>query len=386
MKYNFTQIIDRKNTYSIKHNHTRSGVPEDAIPLWVADMDIQTPPCVIEALQKQVSHGIFGYSEPDERYFEVVMDWFRRRFSWRTQKEWIVLSPGVVTAIHIAIEALTNPGDGVLIQEPVYNPFAESVNLTRRTLQINELVYSDGRYTIDFDDFEEKAKHSKLFILCNPHNHVGRVWTLEELSKIGEICLRHGLMVISDEIHQDFVFPNHKHTVFSEINPDLAERTITCTAPSKTFNLAGLLLSNIFITNEKLRKKYKAKYSEYGLSQNGVMGIVACKAAYEQGEKWANELVNHINGNMRLIDKLLSEKIPQISLVNPEGTYIAWLDCKKLGFSDDQLDSFMRNKAKLWLVRGTNFGKSGTGFMRLNTACSDAVIKKALLQLETALK
>jgi len=382
MKYDFDRVIERRNTYSIKYDPASRGKPDDVLPLWVADMDFAAPPCVIDALVSHVQHGIFGYSEPDAAYFSVIRNWFEKRFNWSPEREWLTITPGVVTALYIAIRALTEPGDGIVIQQPVYYPFESSVRQTGRKLLVNALGFNDGRYTIDFDDFEEKIKDAKLFVMCNPHNPAGRVWTGDELVRMGEICLRHGVTVIADEIHQDFIFPGHKHRVFAALDPRFADITVTCTAPSKTFNLAGLSHANIFIANETLRGKFKQEYARCGLSQPGVMGLVACKAAYQGGEDWLEQLLVYLSGNMSLIKEFLQTHIPKIKLVEPEGTYLAWLDCSGLGLPAQELDKLITEKCKLWLSSGRSFGKGGEGFQRMNAACPRSVLSEALQRLK----
>jgi cystathionine beta-lyase len=384
VKYDFNLVIDRRGTYSIKHDPAAYGMPDDILPMWVADMDFQAPPCVAAALEERVRHGVYGYSRPDEGYFDAAAGWLERRFGWRVRREWLVITQGVVNAIHIAIKALGEPGDGVVIQQPVYYPFEQAVRNTGRRLLVNELVYSNGLYSIDFDDFEDKIKQAKLFILCSPHNPVGRVWTRDELERMGGICLRYGVTVISDEIHQDFVYPGRRHIVFAGLDPGLEGLTVTCTAPSKTFNLAGLPLSNIFIQNKELRDRFIREYANCGLGQPGVMSIAACKAAYEAGEEWLDELLLYLGGNVSMIREFLQARVPKIRLVEPEGTYLAWLDCTGLGFSAKELDDLVVQKAKLWLDGGDMFGASGAGFQRLNTASPRSILHNALTRLESA--
>jgi cystathionine beta-lyase len=386
-KYDFDRVIDRRNTYSVKYGEaSRRGKPDDALPLWVADMDFQSPPCVIDALTKQSRHGIFGYSDTGDAYLEALRGWFARRFGWNTEHYRLVKTPGVVNAIHIAIRGLTETGDAILIQPPVYYPFASAVRLTRRKLVLNELLCESGRYSIDFADFEKKIadNHVKLFILCNPHNPVGRVWTGDELARLGDICVRHGVVVISDEIHQDFVYGEHTHKVFAELDPAFRDLTVTCTAPSKTFNLAGLQLSNIFIANDRLWEAFRREYSRCGLSQPGVMGVVACQAAYEGGDDWLRELLDYLAGNLACLRSFLAERVPQVRLTEPEGTYLAWLDFRILGLDDQKLDEMILHAAKLWLDDGLMFGAGGSGFQRLNFACPRSVLQEALERLEKA--
>jgi cystathionine beta-lyase len=382
MKYDFESVIDRSNSCSIKYEPTWRGKPADVLPLWVADMDFAAPPCVQEAIVSRAKHGIFGYSEPDAEYFDVMQKWFGERFNWAIQRDWLSIVPGVVNAIYIAIRALTKPGDGVVIQQPVYYPFEFSIKKTGRQLLVNELILSDGHYSIDFQDFEEKIKQAKMFIMCNPHNPVGRVWNSDELTRMGEICLRHNVIVIADEIHQDFVFPKHRHIVFEALNNDFASIAITCTSPSKTFNLAGLLHANIFISNKVLRNKFKEEYAQLGIGQPGVMGLITCKAAYQNGAEWLDELLEYLAQNMLLLKTELSEHIPRIKLIEPEGTYLAWLDCRELGLSPQKLDEAVVHKAKLWLNAGYTFGKGGDGFERINAACPSSVLRKALERLK----
>jgi cystathionine beta-lyase len=247
---------------------------------------------------------------------------------------------------------------------------------------VNELVLKDGYYSIDFEDFEEKIKQAHVFILCNPHNPVGRVWTRDELIRMGEICLRHGVKVIADEIHEDFIFPEHKHLVFSALNNDFADITLTCTSPSKTFNLAGLLHSNVFISNKELREKFKEEYAQLGIGQPSVMGLISCKAAYESGAQWLDELLQYLAQNMLFLKTYLSQHIPKIKLIEPQGTYLAWLDCRELGLPAQKLDETITHKAKLWLNAGYTFGKGGKGFERMNVACPRRVLHNALERLK----
>ncbi len=387
MTMNFDEIIDRTNTDSIKYDFAvRRGMPEGLLPLWVADMDFRTPPCVTEALVEKSRHGVFGYSETGDAYFEVLSDWFSRRFNWQVQPDWLVKTPGVVFALCTAIRSLTREGDAVLIQQPVYYPFSESIRVNNRKLIVNELVYNGGGYTIDFEDFERKIiEHNvRLFILCSPHNPVGRVWTREELIRLGDICVEHGVRVVSDEIHADFVFPGHEHLVFADLKPEFADITVTCTAPTKTFNLAGLHISNTFIASRELRSHFRRKIARCGLSQLNVMGLVACKAAYAGGEEWLEALKIYLEENLAFLRRFLRERIPQIRLVEPQGTYLVWLDCKALGLGDKALDDLIIRGAKLWLDAGTMFGQGGSGFQRVNIACPRSLLKQALEQLESA--
>jgi len=388
MKYNFDKIIDRRNTYSLKYSPASRGKPEYVLPLWVADMDFSSPPCVLEAITEHTKHGIFGYFNTGDDYFNVLREWFSRRHNWKIEQDWLIKTSGVVNAIHIAILAVTKPRDSVIIQQPVYYPFMSAVSSTGRKLVVNQLVEKDGFYEIDFDDFEQKIvkNNVKAFILCNPHNPVGRVFTRKELKRMGNICLRHDVAVVADEIHQDFIYDGHEHLVFAGLTPRLNDITITCTAPTKTFNLAALPISNIFIANEKLREEFLRVYGKFGVSQTGIMEIVACVAAYEHGEDWLSELLSYLTNNMSFLDDFLKSELPEVKLIKPEGTYLAWLDFRALGLSDDELDAIITYKAKLWLNRGTSFGAGGDGFMRLNTACPRSTLHRALERLGRALR
>ncbi len=389
MAYNFDEIIERKDTDSLKYDFAaRRGKPKGLLSLWVADMDFRAPQCVIDALTEKSAHGIFGYSESREDYVEVLQSWFSRRFNWQIQPEWLVKTPGVVFAICAAIRALTQKGDAVLIQQPVYYPFTESITVNHRTLVVNELNFDGSGYTVDYEDFEQKiVQHNvKLFILCNPHNPVGRVWTPEELVHMGDICVKHGVTVISDEIHADFVYPGHKHTIFASLKPEFEDITITCTAPTKTFNLAGLQISNIFVSNRTIRSRIRQEINRCGYSQLNVMGLVACKAAYTKGEDWLEALKDYLAENLKLLRSFLVANIPQIKLIEPQGTYLVWLDCTSLGLSDKALDEFIIHRAKLWLDAGTMFGQGGSGFQRINIACPRSLLQQALEQLARGLQ
>jgi len=385
----FDKVIDRRNTDSIKYDFSvEQGKPEGVLPLWVADMDFRAPQCVIDELVEKSRHGIFGYSMGNYKYFEALQNWFLNSFNWRIQPEWVVNTPSVVFAICTAIRALTNKGESVLVQQPVYHPFTNSVIRNERKLVVNQLEYENHKYFIDFADFEDKIikNNVKLFLLCSPHNPVGRVWTKEELIRMGDICLKHDVIVLSDEIHADFAYPGHQHYVFADLKPEYSDITITCTSPTKTFNLAGLQISNIFISNRDTRREFRHEIARSGYSQPNIMGLIACRAAYTGGYEWLKELKNYLYGNLNFMRSFFLEKIPEIKLVVPEGTYLAWLDFKDLGLDDKALDDFILNRAGLWLNAGTMFGAGGEGFQRINIACPRRVLKKALIQLEQAIR
>lgn len=383
----FDRIIDRHNTNSLKYDFAvEEGYPADVLPLWVADMDFQAPKSVLDALKKVADHGIFGYSDVKSDYYHPVAAWFHTRYGWKPQESWLIKTPGVVFALAMAVRALTEPGDTVLIQPPVYYPFFSVVRNNERTVVENELVYEDGRYRIDFEDFERKIRECrvKLFILCSPHNPIGRVWSLDELRQMGEICRRYGVFVVSDEIHCDFAFPDHPHHVFVEAVPEMADHTIICTAPSKTFNLAGLQVSNIWISCEKIRNAFRKEMNRCGYFLLNTFGLTACQAAYKHGGEWLDQCRAYLLENLAFLRSFLRERLPQIRLVEPEGTYFAWLDCSGLHLSCSDLNDLIIQKAKLWLDAGTIFGQHSGQFQRIVLACPRSVLAQALEQLEEA--
>ena len=387
MPVDFDTVPNRRGTNCFKYDFAREmGMPEDVLPLWVADMDFPTAPAVLERLHALAEHGIFGYTGVKDAYFSAVHNWYAQRFGWETQRSWLVTTPGVVFAIAIAVRAFTQKGDAILIQQPVYYPFADKVTENDRQLVVNPLILKNGRYEMDFADMERKIadNHVKMLLLCSPHNPVGRVWTKEELLRVGEICQKHGVLVVSDEIHADFTYAGHTHRVFASVKSEFADFTITCTAPSKTFNLAGLQNSNIFIPNRQLRHAYKKELSACGCGGTNCMGMAACQAAYEAGADWLEQLKQYLAGNLAYIRQFLREKLPDIALIEPEGTYLVWLDLRKLGLTEQQQRQLIVQDAKLWLDTGTLFGQGGEGFERINIACPRATIEQAMQRLERA--
>lgn len=386
-KYNFDEVIDRHNTGSMKYDFQMEQMHRnDLIPLWVADMDFKLPNQIIDDIKNTIDHGIFGYTDSDESYFNAVHNWFFNNFKWDTKKEWLVKTPGVVFAVSNAIRSYTNEGDAVIIQQPVYYPFANSIKLNNRKLVNSELIYKDGYYSIDFEDFEKKivSENVKLFILCSPHNPVGRVWTFEELKHLANICLKHKVIIVSDEIHCDFTYPGHTHTVLATIDNDIAMNSIICTAPSKTFNLAGLQCSNIFIPDDKLRQKFEHSMAVTGTHSINIAGISACRSAYNNGREWLDQLKKYLEGNLSYVRDFLKENIPQIKLVEPEGTYLIWLDCTELNLTHEQLQDLVIDKAHLWLDAGSMFGNNSELFERINLTCPKSLLKKAMNNLKNA--
>lgn len=385
--YDFDKVIDRSHTCSVKFDlRERNGYGDDVLPLWVADMDFQVPPCITDALEDAVKFGIYGYNILDDDYFPALQDWFSGNFGWQLQKQWLLNTPGVVFALSAAVRAATQPGDRVLIQPPVYYPFYNVVKQNDRVLVESPLIYQDGKYTIDFADFEQKIVENdvKLFILCSPHNPICRVWTKDELQRIGAICKKHNVTVVSDEIHSDFAFPGHPHTPFPMACPEMEDHCIVCTAPSKSFNIAGLQVSNIFIPGEELRSRFHAQLDIAACHEPNLLGMLACHAAYRGGAQWLAECKAYMRENLNYVRSFLQEKLPKIRLVEPEGTYFAWMDCTELGLSKEELDDLILHKAKLWLDSGAMFGQCAAQFQRMVLACPRKTLEEAMRRLEKA--
>ena len=378
----FDKVYNRKNTKSLKYDFAKiRNKPEDVLPLWVADMDFKVSSYVEDALVELAKHGIFGYSEVETPYFEAIKGWMKKRHNWEPDERWLIKTPGIVFALAMAVKAYTDKGDGVLIMPPVYYPFFEVIEDNERRVVSNELIMGeDNRYHIDFLDFEEKivSENVKLFLLCNPHNPGGRVWTKEELLKIGDICLKHNVIVVSDEIHQDFVFGDAKHTVFADIKDEFLGITVTCTSPTKTFNLAGTQISNIFIADEKIRHAFKKQVDAAGYSQCNVMGLVAGEAAYLYGEEWFEAAKAYIWDNIKFIQDYIDKNLKGVTMTNQEGTYLVWLDFKGTGIPAEEIDRRILYEAKLWLDSGAIFGKAGEGYQRINAACPRSILEEAL--------
>ena len=387
--YDFDKVIDRHGTNCLKFDFAKErGKNGDELSLWVADMDFQVAKPITDALQAQVNHGIYGYTEVKSDYFDIVKNWFKDNFDWEIKKGSLVKTPGVVYAIAMAVKAFTKEGEAVIIQQPVYYPFSEMIIANNRKLVNSPLVLKDGRYEIDFEDFEKKIVENnvKLFILCSPHNPVGRVWSVEELKKIGDICIKHDVVIFSDEIHADFVYEPNKHHVFASLGESYAANSVIATAPSKSFNIAGLQVSNIFIENKKLRDAFRNEIVKSGYSQLNTMGLVAARAAYESGKEWLDEVRAYIKDNLIFFRDYLKENIGELSLIEPEGTYLVWVDFRKLGLSEKQREDLIVNKAKLWIDSGAMFGVDGEGFERFNIACPRSYLKQALDSLAKAIK
>ena len=388
MPFDFETVVNRKNTCSAKWDL----VPErfgdaDVLPMWVADMDFPTAPPVIAALKEKAAAGIFGYPLRTEGYFNAIMGWTARRHGWDIEKEWITYSPGVVTALSLCILTFTRPGDSVIIQPPVYYPFFRVIENNGRRIRGNPLAFDGSTYAMDIDAlFKMKPKRTRLMIISNPHNPVGRVWREEELEKVGRFCVENDIVLVSDEVHSDLIFPGFTHIPTASLSPEIARQTITCIAPSKTFNLAGLKTSAIIIPNEKYRAAYNTTLGNLAMGGDNTFGMVAMEAAYTHGEEWLEALLVHLEGNRQFLTDYIAENIPEISLIRPEGTYLLWLDCRRLDMTDAQLDAFFQENVRLWLDDGPMFGTGGSGFQRINIACARKVLAEALDRLAGAVK
>ena len=354
--------------------------------MWVADMDFKCCDEILNDMHKKIDHGIFGYSKNDENYFNAIKKWYQNNFDIELKQEWLITTPGIVFALATAVKILTKENDYVLINNPVYYPFTEVVEDNKRKIISSDLILRNNHYEIDFIDFENKIKqyNIKLFLLCSPHNPVGRVWNTNELDRIIEICKKYNVFIVSDEIHSDFIWSG-KHTCLLKYD-SYKNNIILCTAPTKTFNLAGLQVSNIFIPNINIRNKFQLELWNTGYSLINIMGLVACQSAYEKGQGWLNELKTYLFKNINYVDKFLKEKLPKIKLIYPEGTYLLWLDFNELNLSDDKIEKLIINNAKLWLDSGKMFGKVGKGFQRLNIALPLRKLKCALDNLENTFK
>jgi len=381
MKYDFNEIIPRRNSDSVKWDlATNDGV----LPLWVADMDFRTAPSVIEALERRVQHGIFGYTKVPQAYYDAVTGWFQRKHNFTFQKEWTLYTTGVISAISSIIKALTVPGDKVIVQTPVYQCFFTTIRNNECECVFNQLIYKNKTYTIDFEDLEEKASdpRAKLIILCSPHNPVGRVWRSEELTRIGNICLKNGVTVVSDEIHCDLVFQGYRHLPFASLNDDFCYRSVTCTSPSKTFNIAGLQCANIHVMDENIREKIDKALKINEVSSISPFAVEALIAAYNDSEEWFEELKKYLYGNYLYLKDFVERRLPQLSILPLEATYLVWMDCSELKRSSKEIAEILFEKENLWINAGTMYGTGGENFIRLNIACPRQLLDEGLRRIE----
>lgn len=377
MNYDFDTIVSRRNTRSYKWDSTTDP---DVLPMWVADMDFRTAPPVIEAIAKRAAHGIFGYTKVPDAYYDALLSWFKRKHAFAMEREWVIYTSGVVPALSAIIKAMTCVGDKIIVQTPVYNCFFSSIRNNGCQIVCNPLQHVGDTYHIDYDDLERKASDpkAKLLLLCNPHNPVGRVWTKEELTRIGEICLRHNVFVVADEIHCELIAPGHKYIPFASISSDFLGHSATCTSPSKAFNLAGLQIANITIKNPEWRKRVDKAININEVCDVNPFGVEALIAAYGEGEEWLTQLNDYIHTNYETMVEWIKANLPQFPLAKLEGTYLVWMDCRTLGIKSENLENDLIAKAKLWLNAGSMYGDDGEGFMRWNIACPRSVLLDGL--------
>lgn len=388
MDNSFDKVIDRKGTKSVKWDYLKDFFGrDDILPMWVADMDFLSPAPVIDEIRKRAEHGVYGYTGFPDSLYAAISDWMAERHCWSIRRDWITFSPGVVPALNIAILSFTKPGDGVVIQSPVYRPFFDAIENNGRTLARCPLRLENGRYMMDFAGLEDSFKSgAKMAILCSPHNPVGRVWDRDELKRFGELCVKYNVIIVSDEIHCDIVYSGAKHVPIASISDEIREKTITCIAPSKTFNIAGLSTSAVVISNSGLFSKFTQTLNSLGISGGNVFGITGAEAAYRYGGEWLDELLGYLEGSLDFLIRYIDERIPGISVVKSQGTYLAWLDCRSLGMDRKQLVNFMLDKARVGLNDGTEYGIDGEGFMRLNFACPRSILEEGLMRIENAVK
>lgn len=380
--------VDRRGTNCLKWDFgmQRKG-RTDLLPMWVADMDFKLPEEIIAELRARIDHGAFGYTDPDQDYYDAINHWYSTHYGYTVEPEWVTVGAGIVYGLATGVHAFSEPGDALMVQQPVYYPFSEVIKNAGRTLINNQLHYEDGRYTIDFDDMERKIVENnvKVLLFCNPHNPVGRVWTKEELEKVGDLCLKYDVVLMDDEIHADFVYPGHTFTSFLALDEKYRKNLVLFTSPSKTFNIAGFQPSNIIAVNDELRAKFRTAKDESGYSNASLMGLVAVKAVYNKGDQWARELMDYITGNMEYMRDFVKENFPKATFVEPEGTYLTWVDFSGYGFTDEELDHLIVDEAKLWLDGGAIFGPETAQFERFNIACPRSTVEQAMNQLKAAI-
>ncbi len=386
MRYNFDEIVDRNNTHCYKYDLREKVFGKaDVIPLWVADMDFRTPPFVMEAIRKRAGHEILGYTYMSPTVNEAIVEWNKKRHNWDTRPEWICFSPGVVPAVNLIVMAFSEPGDKIIVQPPVYFPFFTAVENHGRKLVHNPLKYENGLYSMDLDALESFMKDgARMFILCNPHNPTGNTWPAPLLKQVGDMCLKYNVLLVSDEIHGDLVYKGNRHIPMAGLSEEIAANTITCMAPSKTFNLAGLSTSFLVIPDEKKRRQYERKLDQVHVGAGNIFGYTAMEAAYREGMDWLNQLMEYLEGNLVLLRAFVAAYLPAIKVIMPQATYMVWLDCSGMRLSSAGLKSFMVNRAGLGLSDGPVFGIGGEGFQRINIGCPRSVLQQALIKLQDA--
>jgi cystathionine beta-lyase len=388
MKYDFDTVINRKGSGSVKWDRADNLYKvSDVIPMWVADMDFKSPPAIIKSLNKVAGWGIFGYTMAPDSYCESIIAWMKKRHDWEIQKDWIVFTPGVVPALRLLVKSFTQPGDQIIVQTPVYYPFFAAIKDNGCEILDNPLCLQDMQYAVDFDDLERKiTPRTKMIILCSPHNPVSRVWTTAELKQLGEICIRHNILVVSDEIHSDVIYRGFKHVPFPAVSKEFQDHSVVCTAASKTFNLPGLRTSNIIISNPELRKSFTDVMRNCGMAPPNMFGIAATEASYRYGESWLKQLLVYLQGNVELFQQFAKDRIPGLKVIQPQGTYLLWLDFRDCRIEISQLETVLREKARVGLEAGEQFGCKEPGFRRMNIGCSRATLTEAMNRLEKAFK
>ncbi len=385
--YDFNESINRKNTSSVKWDETgRVFGSSDVLPMWVADMDFQAPQEVTKAIMDKAQHGIYGYTAISTSVDDAVTSWFQKQHGWELKQEWLTYISGVVPALSATIQTFSNPGDKIIVFSPVYYPFYDMVTYNDRKLITSPMEYRNGRYYMDLQDFEAKLDGDvKLLLLCNPHNPGGTVWTREELEQLGKICVKHNVIIVSDDIHADLVFENHTYNAIASISDDIARQTVTCIAPTKTFNIAGLQAAAMVTSNDSFREKLELFMKKQGHFLLNMLGVSAMEAAYRHGKPWLDEVLDYIEDNMDYAVEYIQKEIPGVDASKPEGTYLLWIDCRKLGLGEEELKRLLLHKGKLALESGGKFGKEGNGFVRMNVACTKTTLQEGLLRLKTAL-
>lgn len=386
MIWNFDEAVEREGTFCVKYDLRKEVFGnQDVIPMWVADMDFKTPDFIIDSLHKRLEHEICGYSFRPAEYFSTISEWLEKRHGWKIDKDWICFSPGIVPALNFCTLAFTKPGESIIVQPPVYFPFFSAIEAHGRKLIFNNLKEADQKYRMDFESLLKAiTPDTRMIMISSPHNPVGRVWTREELQPLADICLKNNILIVSDEIHSDLVMPGYKHIPIASLSEEIASRTITLVAPSKTFNLAGLATSSVIISNPELRKSFNSIVDSLHVGNGNLFGTIASVSAYRNGQEWLDQLINYISGNISLVEDFCLERIPEIIPVTTEATYMVWLDCRKLGMNGKDLNSFFVNKAGTGMNEGSTFGTGGEGFMRMNVATTSKTLQRALEQIEKA--
>jgi len=387
MKYDFDTVIDRRDSGSVKWDLADKLFQEkNILPMWVADMDFRSPPQVIDAMKRTAERGFFGYTFATSSYYDSIIDWMKTHHRWDIQADWVVQTPGVVSAIDMLVQTFTEPGDKIIVHTPAYYPFFNAINNNNRRILRSPLKLKDGLYRMDTKALEKNIdSYTKMIILCSPHNPVGRVWEEAELREIGELCFRHNILVISDEIHADIVYPGNSHIPFATLGSEFASRSITCTAASKTFNLPGLKTSNIIISNTELRDLFRQTLINNGCSSTGMFGVAATEAAYRYGGEWLEQLLAYLWANIEYTSNYLSERIPGARVIQSQGTYLLWLDLRNIGIKQSDIHDIIIKEAKVGVQAGTLFGSKEEGFERMNIACPRALLTEALQRIERAL-